>query len=108
MGERYALTIGVRKSGKLPRLDGAIADAHAFSEWASAAGQSYIVKLVTDEDEAVTVGRLRAEIDKILEDDVSRLLIFYSGHCICGQIGDYWLLSNFDRDSDEAVNLSLS
>ena len=105
---RYAIAIGVRKSGRLPRLEGAIADARAFAEWASAPGRDYIVKLVTDEDDAVTVDRLKREINTILGEDVSRLLIFYSGHGICGQAGDYWLLSNYDRDSDEAVNLSQS
>lgn len=108
MGTRYALTIGVRKSGRLPRLEGAIADARAFAEWACAPDQDYIVKLVTDENGAVTVDRLKGEITTILNDDVSRLLIFYSGHGICSQAGDYWLLSNYDRDSDEAVNLSQS
>jgi hypothetical protein len=105
MGRRYALTIGIRKSGRLPQLDGAIADAHAFAEWAGAPGQDYLVKLVTDENDAVTVDRLKGEIKAILDEDISRLLIFYSGHGICSQAGDYWLLSNYDRDSDEAVNL---
>jgi hypothetical protein len=108
MGERFVLAIGVRRSGRLPRLDGAIADARAFSEWASSAAQNYNVKLVTDESGAVTIDRLKTQVDEILKEDVSRLLIFYSGHGICCQTGDYWLLSNCDHDSDEAVNLSLS
>nr|WP_294523635.1 caspase family protein [uncultured Rhodopila sp.] len=105
MGKRYALAIGIRKSGQLPKLDGAVNDAHAFADWASAPGQDYTVRLVTDEDEAVTIDRLKSEIKPILDDDVDRLLIFYSGHGICAQTGDYWLLSNYDSDSDEAVNL---
>src|SRR5215207_9857087 len=98
MDNKFVLTIGVRKSGRLPLLEGAINDAHAFAEWASAPGRDYIVKLVTDEDEAVTVDRIKREINTILDEDVSRLLIFYSGHGICSQTGDYWLLSNYDRD----------
>jgi hypothetical protein len=108
MTSRYAIAIGVRKSGQLPRLEGAIADARAFAEWASAPGRDYIVTLVTDEKDAVTIDRLKGEITTILDEDVSRLLIFYSGHGICSQAGDYWLLSDYDRDSDEAVNLSQS
>ncbi|MGR9249445.1 caspase family protein [Rhizobium leguminosarum] len=108
MDGKYALAIGVRKSGKLPQLDGAIADARSFAEWAGAKGRDYTVKLVTDEDDAVTIDRLKGVIKTILEDDVSRLLVFYSGHGICSQAGDYWLLSDYDRDSDEAVNLSQS
>lgn len=108
MGNKYALSIGVRASGKLPRLDGAIADAHAFAEWASAPNQGYIVKLVTDEDDAVTIERLKTYLQTVLEEDITRLIIFYSGHGLCSQAGDYWLLSHYDRDGDEAVNLSQS
>lgn len=105
MRGKFVLSIGVRKSGQLPVLDGAISDALKFAEWASAPGRGYTVKLVTDEDGAVTVDRIKTELGTILDEDVSRLLIFYSGHGICSQAGDYWLLSNFDRESDEAVNL---
>src|SRR5947209_6699849 len=106
MGERYAIAIGVRRSGRLPLLDGAIADAHAFAAWASR--QGYVVSKVTDEGGvAVTVKRIKDEITGILTDDVSRLLVFYSGHGISSQLGDYWLLSDYDTD-DEAVNLAQS
>jgi hypothetical protein len=64
--------------------------------------------MVTDEREPVTIDRLKNEVNTILLEDVSRLLIFYSGHGICSQVGDFWLLSNYDRDSDEAVNLMQS
>lgn len=110
MGGNYALAIGVRKSGQLPALDGAIADAHAFAEWANSRSEPYLTTIITDEETTapVTVDRLRAEINRILEEDVARLLIFYSGHGISAQGGDYWLLSNYNRDGDEAVNLSQS
>ena len=108
MGAKYALAIGIRKSGQLPALDGAIADARSFAEWARSPSQGYGTSVVTDETEPVTVDRLKREINKILEEDVTRLLIFYSGHGICAQAGDYWLLSHYDRDGDEAVNLAQS
>lgn len=106
----YAISIGVRKSGQLPALDGAVADAHAFAEWATSRKKPYLTTIITDEKatDPVTVDRLKAEINKILEEDVARLLIFYSGHGISAQGGDYWLLSNYNRDGDEAVNLSQS
>ena len=108
METKYALVIGIRKSGQLPALDGAIADAKAFAEWASSPSQAYITSIVTDETEPVTVDRLKHEIKKILEEDISKLLIFYSGHGISAQAGDYWLLSHYDRDGEEAVNLAQS
>ena len=110
MRGNYAIAIGVRKSGQLPALDGAIADAHAFAEWANTRKEPYLTSIITDEEAAdpVTVDRLKAEINSILEDDIDRLLIFYSGHGISAQAGDYWLLSNYSRDGDEAVNVSQS
>src|SRR4051794_38820353 len=83
MGSKIVLSIGVRKRGRLPLLDGAISDACKFAEWASAPERGYIVKLVTDKDGAVTVDRIKTELGEILKEDVSRLLIFYSGHGIC-------------------------
>ncbi len=108
MGGRYALAIGVRKSGLLPSLDGAVGDALAFAEWAQLPGQGYTTAIITDENQSVTVDRIKYEINRILEEDVERLIIFYSGHGICSQAGDYWLLSNYHKDSDEAINLSQS
>lgn len=108
MAKDVALVIGVRKSGQLTPLDGAIADAHDFADWAGSPVRSYDVRLVTDEAGPVTVGRLKAEINEILEEDLGRLLIFYSGHGICNQIGDYWLLTDYHTDSNEAVNVAQS
>jgi hypothetical protein len=108
MSDKCALVIGVAQSGQLPRLDGALVDSKAFAEWAGARGRDYRTTLITDEREPVTVDRIRGEIAAILKSEVDRLILFYSGHGICSQIGDFWLLSNFERDSDEAVNLTLS
>lgn len=107
MGGKYAISIGVRKSGPLPALDGAIADAHAFAEWARSCKEPYLTSVITDEEigKPVTVDRLKAEINRIIEEDITCLLIFYAGHGIAAQGGDYWLLSNYSRDGDEAVNL---
>jgi hypothetical protein len=60
MDEKYALSIGVRKSGVLPALDGAISDAHAFANWARDPKQKYNVTLITDEQwQPVTIDRLK-------------------------------------------------
>ncbi|MGO4519018.1 caspase family protein [Dyella sp. 2RAF44] len=104
MEKNVTLIIGVRQSGRLPVLDGAWSDAHAFANWAKASERNYKVYLVTDEDGPVTIDRIKDVVSELLSDDVSRLLVFYSGHGICSQAGDYWLLTNYDRDSDEAVN----
>jgi hypothetical protein len=108
MSDKFALVIGVAQSGQLPRLDGALADSRAFAKWAEAPGRDYRTTLITDEHEPVTIDRIKRAIDAILKENVDRLLLFFSGHGLCNQVGDYWLLSDFERDGDEAVNLTLS
>lgn len=108
MSDRFALVIGVAQSGQLPRLDGALVDSQAFAEWTAAPGRDYQTTLITDEHEPVTIDRIKRAVDAILKENVDRLVLFYSGHGLCNQVGDYWLLSDFERDGDEAVNLTLS
>jgi hypothetical protein len=98
MGNNYALSVGIKTGGKLPLLDGAIADAHAFAKWHRAPSQSHEVRLITDGDKTMAIDRLRLEINSFLTQGISRLLICYSGHGLCIHARDYWLLSNFDRD----------
>jgi hypothetical protein len=66
LGGNYAIAIGVRKSGQVPALDGAIADAHAFAEWANSRQKPYLTTIITDEKatDPVTVDRLKVEIKK--------------------------------------------
>ncbi|KQW47213.1 hypothetical protein ASD02_34480 [Ensifer sp. Root1252] len=104
----YCLSIGVRKSGKLPELPSAVPDAQKFAAWAEACRDKYRTTLLTDEHEPVTIAGIKAVIRAIVEEFPQRLIIYYSGHGIYSQVGDQWLLSEFDRDGNEAVNLTPS
>ncbi|WP_165420814.1 caspase family protein [Rhizobium ruizarguesonis] len=108
MIRNYCLSIGVRKSGRLPELAGAVEDAANFANWASTSSHGYESILITDERTPVAIADIRNAVRKIVDDYPRRLLIFYSGHGIYSQAGDQWLLSGYDRDGSEAVNLNSS
>lgn len=114
MGIKVAVAIGVGGTGEtLPVLEGAREDARAFAEWAGRPGADgkplYKTKLVVDSPlTIVTFDDLRREIGCLLQEDVDRLLLFFSGHGVSTQAGDFWLLSHHHRDPDEAVNVALS
>jgi hypothetical protein len=103
----YALVIGIGKVGTLPKLDGARNDAKRFADWAE--HQGYAVTRLIDEDNApVDVKQIRTALSDILEDDVTRLLIFFAGHGVALPEGDYWLCSGFMDDGDECINEALT
>jgi hypothetical protein len=109
MAKNVAIAIGIKRAGDLVELPGAVNGAKEFADWAEK--QGYSTELITDEaDKPVTVARLKDTINAIIHrDDVERLLIYFAGHGIQPSVNvAYWLLSNWQSDSDEAVNVSLS
>jgi hypothetical protein len=108
MGKQVAIAIGVRRAGRLADLPGAVNGAKEFYEWA---GQhQYETHLVIDETGPVTVQTLKSLIKAVIGDgDVERLLIYFAGHGIQPSVNTtFWLLSHWEEDSDEAVNVNLS
>ena len=109
MPARVAVSIGIKTSGKLPELPGALKGAHDFGDWAGA--QGYTVHRVTDErGQPVTLQQLKTLIKSIVNDgDTERLLIYFAGHGTQPTFNaPFWLLSGWEEDSDEAVNVNLS
>ncbi len=107
MSQHAAIAIGVAHAGDLVELPGAVNGAKEFHRWAQA--QGYATTLIIDEIESVTVERLKTAIKSSIANDTERLLIYFAGHGIEPSVNTaYWLLSNWQADSDEAVNVSLS
>lgn len=108
MGKQVAIAIGVKRAGKLAELPGAVNGAKEFHAWAER--QRYDAHLVTDEAEPVTVQKLKGLIKTIIDDgEADRLLIYFAGHGIQPSVNTtFWLLSRWEDDSDEAVNVNLS
>lgn len=106
MAKRLAISIGVSKAGHLVELPGALSGARDFAKWAKAA--DFDTTLITDENGPVTVAALRDTIQLMLADDVERLLVYFAGHGTANASSDLWLLSGWEDDGNEVVNVALS
>ncbi len=108
MGKQIAIAIGVQHAGRLTELPGAVNGAKEFQTWAQQRG--YETHLVTDDAGPVTVQNLKDLIKGIVDaGNAERLLIYFGGHGIEPVVGaQYWLLSGWENDSNEAVNVNLS
>jgi hypothetical protein len=95
-----AVAIGVGDAKRLPYLGGAVNGARAFHDWASTLG--YESKLITDEDQPVTVARLRSELESMLKSEgrpVHRLLLYFAGHGLIREAEEgLWLLSDWNDE----------
>lgn len=105
---QVAISIGILRSGSLVELSGALNGARDFRTWAK--GQGYKTFLITDEKRPVTVAQLSRLIKRVVEKiQPERLLVYFAGHGIQPSINTaYWLLSNWETDGNEAVNVNLS
>ena len=95
-----AIAIGVGEANPLPYLGGAVNAAHAFHRWASDLG--YESKLVTDEEEPVTLARLRSDIESQLRPEggpIHRMLLYFAGHGLIREAEEgLWMLSDWNNE----------
>ena len=100
MKRDIAIAIGVSDAKPLAYLPGAINGARAFHEWASKLG--YVSKLLIDDEDSITVERLRSELTKILTPDggpIHRLLLYFAGHGLIREAEEgLWLLSDWHKE----------
>jgi hypothetical protein len=94
-----AVAIGVAGPEKLPYLPAALNCADRFFKWATAMG--YEAKLITDENSAVTVDRLRKEFEAVLQvpTPIHRMVIYFAGHGMIRELeSGLWLLSDWKTE----------
>lgn len=105
MARQVAIVIGVKNAGNLTPLPGAISGATDFASWAASAG--FEVFKITDEREPVTAYVVKEAFKSALKlPNVERLFIYFAGHGVSqGLDVDVWLLSKWQDDADEAVNV---
>jgi len=110
--DRIFVSIAVsRPDGGLDKLPGAITAAERMAAWAQAQGYSTLL-LHDDVYPEITIDLLRDKITAAINEvtdrtELKRLVIFFAGHGAALAIGDqYWILSNWHRDSRQAVKVS--
>jgi Caspase domain len=105
--KRAAIFIGVDHTGNAPVLHDAARGARQMCEaWGEGQGLEY-KKLLTDEGGAtVTAKAIKDAVKEAIAKGVAQLIVYFSGHGINRNRGEYWLLSGAPDDPQEAVNLA--
>ncbi len=108
--KRAAVLIGVRKAHTLPTLQAVLDGVKGMEAWAIAQGiDTKYIKTITDKVAKVTAQQIIDAIDEVTAgDDLDQLIIYFAGHGVNLQYGEYWLLSNAIRNANEAVNVKAS
>jgi hypothetical protein len=110
MSDRIFLSIAVSKPEALVELPGARTAARRMASWAEANGYR-VVKIDDAEGQEVTIERIREALVRAIEEvtawaPLRRLIVFFAGHGAAKDINvSFWLLSNWNSNSSEAVNL---
>ena len=103
---RAAVVIAVKKAGTLPELKAAIEGARRFEAWAKQERFDTVVT-ITDEHDPVTAGQIKAAIRALVQtDSVEQLFIYFAGHGVNFQYSEFWLLSDAQEDTNEAINVA--
>jgi hypothetical protein len=103
MSREVALAIGVGDAPPLEYLSGAVNGARTFHDWASNLG--YESTLLVDDENAVTMTRLRLTLLQLLGQGqpIHRLVLYFAGHGLILELEQgLWLLSDW-RDELRAV-----
>ena len=109
--QKAMIVIAVSKyAPHYPPLPGTLTSAKRIADWARAPGdgRSYDVLEIDDRlDKAVTVDRLRQEIQPFLTSRIiDRLVVYFAGHGLVRSASDqFWLLTNAANDLREGVDL---
>lgn len=106
--QRAAILIGVRKAGPLPELQAVWQGVLGMREWARQQGiDSALITTITDENGKKVTPQLISDAVKAFVErgDLDQLIIYFAGHGVNIQYGEYWLLSDAIDDSNAAVNV---
>lgn len=104
---RALVAIGVSKAGPLDSLDGAVTDANSIAAWANACGFEH-VRAFTDEDGSAVIAQdIFEHCERLLKmQDLEQLVIFFSGHGYALPGHEVWLLSHWNTNANEGVNVT--
>jgi hypothetical protein len=105
--QRAAILIGVKQTGDLHTLNAVSSGVRAMELWTQSQQlQPSRVNLITDDDEPVTIQRIKNAVKAIVATGTcEQLIIYFAGHGVNIRYGEYWLLSGAPTDTQEAVNV---
>lgn len=105
---RALIAIGVSKAGNLLPLPGAIQDAKAIGDWATAQRFEHVEVLTDENDTAVKFDDVYDQVEQFISiGDLDRFIIYFAGHGYSPMpMQEVWLLSNYDQNGNEAINVT--
>lgn len=108
---RAAVLIGVNRVRGLPALNDAVRGARRMHEWVLAQGfaPDHVV-LITDESGPVAASGVQVAIKRLLDPmaGIEQLLIYFAGHGLNINYGEFWLLSQGLEWPTESVDVARS
>ncbi len=108
---RAAVLIGVNRVKGLPALNDAVRGAKRMREWVLAQGfAENHVTLITDENGPVAASVVQDAIEDLLDPmaGIEQLLIYFAGHGLNINYGEFWLLSRGLERAMESVDVARS
>ncbi len=108
---RAAVLIGVNRVKGLPALNDAVRGTQRMHDWVLAQGFAPgRVALITDEAGPVTAAAIQDAVERLLDPmaGVEQLLIYFAGHGLNINYGEFWLLSRGLERPTEAVDVARS
>src|SRR4051812_46690220 len=100
---RAAVLIGVNKTGGLPTLKDAAKGVGRMEAWARAQGFDTVEAITDDGGRTVDIGVIKRAINRIIDRGTDQLVVYFAGHGVNIQYGEYWLLTDAPRDTQAAV-----
>lgn len=106
--ERAAVLIGVKQSGRLPRLRAVDDGVRRMHRWALDQGiPETSIEILTDEGGEVRTHEVFDAVRGLVERaTVEQLLVYFAGHGVNNGYSEYWLLSDAPENPNEAVNVA--
>jgi hypothetical protein len=108
---RAAVLIGVNRVKGLPALNDAVRGAQRMHDWVLTQGfAAQRVVLITDESTPVKAANVQEAIGKLLDPmaGTEQLLIYFAGHGLNINYGEFWLLSSALEWPTESVDVARS
>ncbi|MBK9465908.1 MAG: caspase family protein [Chitinophagaceae bacterium] len=108
---RAAVLIGVNRVRGLPALNDAVRGTHRMNDWVLSQGFAPAhVALITDEGGPVTVAAVQDAIERLLDPmaGVEQLLIYFAGHGLNINYGEFWLMNRGLERPTESVDVARS
>jgi hypothetical protein len=107
--KRAAVLIGVDRTGGLQPLQAAAAGARGMEQWARGQHMDPIEVLTDEGGTKVAIRDIKDAVKRIIDAGTTeQLVVYFAGHGVNRNYGEYWLLSDAPDDTNAAVNVASS